>query len=156
MSLCTLVVFSLLFPAQRVKAAPRASAQAQSAGGQVATTRLIITVREEGGATFSGLATITLQHLDSPVLSTGMTMGGQTIFDGLGPGEYTIVVSAHGYLTATERVNLTHGSESEHAYVALKRDSSSATASAPPGPPALSPKLQKEPGKAVGPHEANR
>jgi len=31
--------------------------------GQVAVTRLIVTVREEGGATFSGLATVTLQHL---------------------------------------------------------------------------------------------
>src|SRR6267143_6416617 len=137
MSLCTLVVLSLLFPAQRVKAAPRTSAQAQSAGGQVAVTRLIVTVREEGGATFSGLATVTLQHLDSPVFSTGTTMGGQTIFDGLGPGEYTIVVSAPGYLTASERVNLTHGSDSEQAYIALKRDSSSSTSSAPQSPLAL-------------------
>ncbi len=156
MSLCTLVVFSLLFPAQRVKAAPRASAQAQSAGGQAAVTRLIITVREEGGATFSGLATITLQHLDSPVLSTGTTMGGQTIFDGLGPGEYTIIVSAPGYLTATERINLTHGSESERAFISLKRDAGSSTVSAPQGPPALSPKLQKELSKAAEALQSNK
>ncbi len=156
MSLCTLVVFSLLFPAQRVKAAPRASAQAQSAGGQVAVTRLIVTVREEGGATFSGLATVTLQHLDSPVFSTGTTMGGQTIFDGLGPGEYTIVVSAPAYLTATERINLTHGSESERAFISLKRDAGSSTVSAPQGPPALSPKLQKELSKAAEALQSNK
>jgi len=156
MSPFTFLILLVLFPAQGSKAAPRAAAQAQSAGGQSAVTRLIVTVRDEGGATFSGLATVTLQHLDSPVFSTGTTMGGQTIFDGLGPGEYTIVVSAPGYLTATERVNLTHGSESEHAYVKLKRDSSSSTVSAPPGPPALSPKLQKELGKAVGALQANR
>ena len=156
MSLWTFLILSLLFPAQGSKAAQRTAAQAQSAGGQVAVTRLIVTVRDEGGGTFSGLATVTLQHLDSPVFSTGTTMGGQTIFDGLGPGEYTIVVSAPGYLTASERVNLTHGSESEQAYIALKRESSSSTVSAPQGPPALSPKLQKELGKATAALQANR
>ncbi len=85
MALCAFLILSLLFPAQGSKAAQRTSAQAQAAGGQVAVTRLIVTVRDEGGATFSGLATVTLQHLDSPVFSTGPTMGGQTIFDGLGP-----------------------------------------------------------------------
>src|SRR5256884_7987081 len=156
MSLSTFLILSLLFPLQGTKAAQRSAAQAQSAGGQVAVTRLIVTVRDEGGGTFSGLATVTLQHLDSPVFSTGTTMGGQTIFDGLGPGEYTIVVSAPGYLTATERVNLTHGSESEQVYIALKRDSSSSTVAAPQGPPALSPTLQKELGKAVGALQGNR
>ncbi|PYU49982.1 MAG: hypothetical protein DMG48_15320 [Acidobacteria bacterium] len=155
MSLLTFLILSLLVPAQGSKAAQRTAVQAQAAG-QAPVTRLIVTVRDEGGATFSGLATVTLQHLDSPVFSTGTTMGGQTIFDGLGPGEYTIVVSAPGYLTATERVNLTHGSESEQAYIALKRDSSSSIVAAPQGPPALSPKLQKELGKAVGALQANR
>jgi len=155
MSLLTFLILSLLVPAQGSKAAQRTAVQAQAAG-QAPVTRLIVTVRDEGGATFSGLATVTLQHLDSPVFSTGTTMGGQTIFDGLGPGEYTIVVSAPGYLTATERVNLTYGSESEQAYIALKRDSSSSTVAAPQGPPALSPKLQKELGKAVGALQANR
>ncbi|HYW99399.1 MAG TPA: tetratricopeptide repeat protein, partial [Candidatus Elarobacter sp.] len=155
MSLLTFLILSLLFPTQGSKAAQRTAVQAQAAG-QAPVTRLIVTVRDEGGATFSGLATVTLQHLDSPVFSTGTTMGGQTIFDGLGPGEYTIVVSAPGYLTATERVNLTYGSESEQAYIALKRDSSSSTVAAPQGPPALSPKLQKELGKAVGALQANR
>jgi tetratricopeptide (TPR) repeat protein len=156
MSLCTLLVLSLLFPAQRVKAAQRTSGQGQSAGGQAAVTRLIVTVREEGGATFSGLANVTLQHLDSPVFSTGTTMGGQTIFDGLGPGEYTISVSAPGYLTATERISLTHGSENEQTFIALKRDAGSSTVSAPQGPPALTPKLQKELGKAAEALQANK
>ena len=155
MSLLTFLILSLLIPAQGSKAAQRTAVQAQTAG-QAPVTRLIVTVRDESGATFSGLATVTLQHLDSPVFSTGTTMGGQTAFDGLGPGEYTIVVSAPGYLTATERVNLTHGSESEQAYIVLKRDSSSSTVSAPQGPPALSPKLQKELGKAVAALEGNR
>ena len=156
MSLCTFLILSLLFPPQGTKATQRTAAQAQSAGEQVAVTRLIVTVRDQGGATFSDLATVTLQHLDSPVFSTGTTMGGQAIFDGLRPGEYTIVVSAPGYHTATERISLTHGSESEHAFIALKRDSGSSTVSAPQGPPALSPKLQKELSKAVGALQANK
>jgi Tfp pilus assembly protein PilF len=125
-------------------------------GGQAAVTRLIVTVREEGGATFSGLANVTLQHLDSPVLATGTTMGGQTIFDGLSPGEYTISASAPGYLTATERISLTHVSENEQAFIALKRDAGSSTVSAPQGPPALSPKLQKELGKAAEALQSNK
>src|SRR2546426_1988666 len=52
--------------------------------------------------------------------------------------------------------SLTHGSESEQAYIALKRESSSSTVSAPQGPPALSPKLQKELGKATAALQANR
>ncbi len=156
MSLTTLLALSLLFPAQQVKAAPRTAAQAQSAGGQAAITRLVITVREEGGATFSGLATVTLQHLDGPVLSTGTSMGGQTIFDGLGPGEYTIIVSAPGYLAATERISLTHGSDNEQAFIALTKDAGSSTVSAPQGPPALSPKLQKELNKAAEALQSNK
>jgi Tfp pilus assembly protein PilF len=125
-------------------------------GGQAAVTRLIVTVREEGGATFSGLANVTLQHLDSPVLATGTTMGGQTIFDGLSPGEYTISASAPGYLTATERISLTHVSENEQAFIALKRDAGSSTVSAPQGPPALTPKLQKELSKAAEALQSNK
>ena len=151
LSLCTLLILSCLFPLPRTKAA----APAESAGGQAAATQLIVTVRDAGGATFSGLATVTLQHLDSSVLSTGTTMGGQAIFDGLGPGEYTIVVSAPGYHPVTERISLTHGS-GERAFIALKRDSSSSTVSASQGPPALSPKLQKELSKAVGAMQANK
>src|SRR5438876_7253641 len=82
MSLLTFLILSLLIPAQGSKAAQRTAVQAQAAG-QAPVTRLIVTVRDESGATFSGLATVTLQHLDSPVFSTGTTMGGQTIFDGL-------------------------------------------------------------------------
>jgi tetratricopeptide (TPR) repeat protein len=125
-------------------------------GGQAAVTRLVVTVREEGGATFSGLANVTLQHLESPVFATGTTMGGQTIFDGLSPGEYTISASAPGYLTATERISLTHVSENEQAFIALKRDAGSSTVSAPQGPPALSPKLQKELGKAAEALQSNK
>src|SRR5437899_2338911 len=155
MSLLTFLILSLLFPTQGSKATRRTAVQAQAAG-QAPVTRLIVTVRDEGVANLICLESVTLKHLDIPVFTTGTTMCGQTVFGGLGPGEYTIVVSAPGYLTATERVNLTHGSESEQAYIALKRDSSSSTVVAPQGPPALSPKLQKELGKAVGALQANR
>jgi len=154
--LIEILVLSLSFPAQRAKAAQRTGAQVQAGGGQSAITRLIVNVRDEGGASFDGLASVTLQHLDSPVLSTGTTMGGQAIFDGLGPGEYTVTVTAPGYCTATERLNFTHASESEQAYISLKRDSGSATFAAAKGPPALSPKLRKELGKAVEALEGNR
>jgi len=153
--LIQILILSLTLPAQRAKATQRTGAQSQG-GGQTAFTRLIVNVRDEGGASFDGLASVTLQHLDSPDLSTGTTMGGQAIFDGLGPGEYTVTVTAPGYLTATERLIFTHASESEQAYINLKRDPGTSTFTAAKGPPALSPKLRKELGKAVEALEANK
>jgi tetratricopeptide (TPR) repeat protein len=156
MLIFSVLILSLSFPAQRTRAGQRSGGQAQSGSGQSAVTRLIVNVRDEGGASFDGLASVTLQHLDSPDLSTGTTMGGQAIFDGLGPGEYTITVIAAGYLKAIERVNFTHASESEQAYITLKHDSGSSMGPAPQGPPALSPKLRKELGKAVEALQANK
>jgi len=156
MFLYSVLILFLSFPAQRTRAVQRSGGQAQSGSGQSAITRLIVNVREESGASFDGLASVTLQHLDSPDLSTGTTMGGQAIFDGLGPGEYTITVTAAGYLKAIERVNFTHASESEQAYITLKRDSGSSMGSSLQGPPALSPKLRKELGKAVEALQANK
>jgi hypothetical protein len=97
---------------------------------------------------------VTLQHLTSQTLSTGPTSGGRAIFDELGPGEYTAVVDAPGYLAASERVNITLPNQQEQVIVTLKRDNDSLMASAPAGPPMLSPKLQKssaEPSKRCTP-----
>ena len=154
--LIEILILSLSFPAQRAKAAPRTGAPSQAGGGQTAFTRLIVNVRDEGGASFDGLASVTLQHLGGPDLSVGTTMGGQAIFDGIGPGEYTVTVTAPGYLTATERLNFTHASESEQAYVTLKRDVGRSTGNAAQGSPTLSPKLRKELAKAVEALEGNR
>jgi tetratricopeptide (TPR) repeat protein len=98
---------------------------------------------------------VTLQHLTSQTLSSGPTTGGRAIFDELGPGEYTAVVDAPGYLAASEHVNITLPNQQEQVIVTLKRDNDSLMASAPAGPPMLSPKLQKELSRAVEALHAN-
>jgi tetratricopeptide (TPR) repeat protein len=153
---CFALMLSLVFPFQTTKAAKRGGGPGTFGLAQGGAVRLIITVRDEGGGSFSGLAMVTLHHLDSPDLSTGTTMGGQVIFDGLGPGEYTIVVTAPGYLTANERVNFTHSSVDEQVAVMLKHDLGSSMGTAPQGPPALTPKLRKELGKTVEALQANK
>lgn len=150
------IILSLVFPYQKIVAAKSSGRLGPPASAQGGSVRLIVTVREEGGASFSGLATVTLQHLDSPALSTGTTMGGQAIFEGLGTGEYSIVVAAPGYQTANERVTFTHASVDEQMTVTLKHESNGAASIAPGGPPTQSPKLQKELSKAVEALQANK
>jgi tetratricopeptide (TPR) repeat protein len=150
------LILSLVFPFQKSVAARSAGGLRPSGSAQGGVIRLTITVREEGGASFSGLATVTLQHHEGSDLSTGTTMGGQVIFDGLGTGEYTIVVSAPGYLTANERMTFTHSSVDEQVTIMLKHDSGLAGTFAPAGPPVLSPKLQKELSKAAEALQTNR
>jgi tetratricopeptide (TPR) repeat protein len=147
-----LLLLCLTLPVRGLEAAQRTGTQAPSLS---AGARLTVYVRDENGATFGGLASVALQHLSNQNLATGSTMGGRAIFDELGPGEYTAVVTAPGYLTASEHVSITLPQQQEQVFVTLKRDNDSMMTSAPTGPPVLSPKLQKELGKAVEALHAN-
>src|SRR5882762_216543 len=149
------LLLCLILPAHGPEAAQRTGTQAPSAPGSSEGARLTVYVRDENGSSFSGLALVTLQHLTSQTLSTGPTTGGKAIFDELGPGEYTAVVDAPGYVTASERVNITLPNQQEQVIVTLKRDNDSLMASAPAGPPMLSPKLQKELSRTAEALQAN-
>ena len=155
MLLYELLLLCLILPSHGLAAAQRTGTQAPSAPGLSEGARLTVYVRDENGSSFSGLAMVTLQHLTSQTLSTGSTSGGRAIFDELGPGEYTAVVDAPGYLAASEHVNITLPNQQEQVIVTLKRDNDSLMASAPAGPPMLSPKLQKELSRAVEALHAN-
>ena len=155
MFLFELLLLWLILPSHGLEAAQRTGTQAPSAPGLSEGARLTVYVRDENGSSFSGLAMVTLQHLTSQTLSTGPTTGGRAIFDELGPGEYTAVVDAPGYVTASERVNITLPNQQEQVIVMLKRDTDSLTVPSPAGPPVLSPKLQKELSKAVEALHAN-
>ncbi len=155
MFLFRLLLFCLILPGHGLEAAERTGTQAPSEPGLSAGARLTVFVRDENGSSFSGLAMVTLQHLTSQTLSTGPTTGGKAIFDELGPGEYTAVVDAPGYVTASEHVNITLPNQQEQVIVTLKRDNDSLMASAPAGPTMLLPKLQKELSRAVETLHAN-
>jgi tetratricopeptide (TPR) repeat protein len=150
-----LLLLCLILPSHGLEAAQRNGTQRPSAPGLSEGARLIVSVRDENGSVFSGLAMVTLQQLTSRTLSTGPATGGRAIFDELGPGEYTAVVDAPGYATASEHVNITLPNQQEQVIVTLKRDNDSLRASAPAGLPMLSPKLQKELSRAVEALHAN-
>ena len=149
MFLLELVLLCLFLPTHGVVAAQRTSTQAPNIPGSNDGARLTVYVRDESGTSFEGVATVALQHLTTQNLVTGATSGGRVVFDQLGPGEYTAVVIAPGYFTASERANITLPQQQEQVFVTLKRDNDSAMTTAPSGPPVLSPKLQRELGKAV-------
>lgn len=155
MFLVELLLLWLILPSHGLAAAQKTGTQAPSAPGLSEGARLTVYVRDENGSSFSGLAMVTLQHLTNQTLSTGPTTGGRAIFDELGPGEYTAVVDAPGYLTASERVNITLPNQQEQVIVTLKQDNDSRMVSAPAGPPILTPKLQKELSRAVEALHAN-
>src|SRR5882762_6005541 len=149
------LLLCLILPAHGPEAAQRTGTQAPSAPGLSEGARLTVYVRDENGSSFSGLAMVTLQHLTSQTLSTGPTTGGRAIFDELGPGEYTVVIDAPGYGTASERVNITLPNQQEQVIVTLQQDNDSLMVSPPAGPSMLSPKLQKELSRSVEALQAN-
>lgn len=155
MFLVELLLLWLILPSHGLEAAQKTGTQAPSAPGLSEGARLTVYVRDENGSSFSGLAMVTLQHLTNQTLSTGPTTGGRAIFDELGPGEYTAVVDSPGYVTASERVNITLPNQQEQVIVTLKQDNDSRMVSAPAGPPILTPKLQKELSRAVEALHAN-
>jgi Tfp pilus assembly protein PilF len=140
--------FFLLFHCGTLAARQRIATQAASPGVSEAS-RLIVHVRDESGAAFSELAMVNLQSVSSSNVVSAPTDGGQTIFDGLGLGAYTVVVTAPGYVTVSERVEISISSQQEQIFVTLKLETDSRIVSAPVGPPMVSPKLQKELSKAV-------
>jgi tetratricopeptide (TPR) repeat protein len=150
-----LLILCLMLPSHGLEAAQRTATQAPNLSGMSDGARLTVYVRDENGSSFEGLATVSLQHLTTQNLASGPTTSGRAVFDQLGPGEYTVVVTAPGYLTASERVSITLPNQQEQLFITLRRDNDSMTTPAPTGPPILSPKLQKELSKTVEALQAN-
>ena len=156
MFLLELFLLWVMLPGHGLAAAQRTATQAPNLAGPGDGARLTVYVRDENGNSFEGLATVNLQHLTTQNLASGATTGGRAVFDQLGPGEYTVVVTAPGYVSASEGVNITLPNQQEQVFVTLKRDTNSEMASAPAGPPVLSPKLQKQLSKVIEALHANK
>ncbi len=144
-----LLLFCLILPIHGREALPGTGTEALGTPEASGGAQLTVYVRDESGAVFSSLALVTLQNLTSPTLATSRTVGGRAVFEDLGAGEYTAVVEAPGYLTASEHVSISVPDQQEQIFVTLKRDNDSRMVSAPAGPPILTPKLQKELSRAV-------
>ena len=144
-----LMLVCLMLPVYGLEAAQRSNAPAPGAGPAfIETASLIVYVRDENGSAFNGTAMVTLQDRSHQTLSTIPTAAGMATFDELVPGEYTTLVNAPGYVTASEHMNIVVRSQQQQVYVTLKRDEDSPLAPTV-GSPAISPKLQKVLTKAV-------
>jgi tetratricopeptide (TPR) repeat protein len=155
MSVLELLLLCVMLPAHGLEAAQRTGTQVLSVPGWSEGARLTVCARDGNDSAFGGLAMVTPQHLTVQTLPASPTTSGRANFEELGPGEYTAVVHAPGYLTAAELVNITLPSQQEQVFVTPKRHADSLTASTPAGPTMLSPKLQKELSKAVEALHAN-
>lgn len=148
-SILEILVVCLILPSFGLEAAQRSNAPVP--GGVpsfIETASLIVFVRDENGSAYSGTAMVTLQDRTKQTLSTISTTAGTATFDDLVPGEYTTLVNAPGYLTASEHMNIVLRNQQQQVYITLKRDEDSPLAPTE-GSPAISPKLQKVLTKAV-------
>jgi len=112
------------------------------------TGSLIVLVRDASGAPVD-MALAALSPSYGGMLSQTSTVGGRAEFDNLVLGEYTLDVSAAGYETVHERINVI--SQASFANIQLKPGGSGdpAALGRVPGVPVLAPKAQKLLAKAT-------
>jgi tetratricopeptide (TPR) repeat protein len=114
------------------------------------TSRLDVYVRDVNGGPISQMALVTVTRMTSQYWQQMTAQAGRATFDNVASGRYTVQVVVPGFEKAVEDVDVIGGGGSETVYVTLKLESPDAGAAAVvPGPPVLSPKAQKELGKAL-------
>lgn len=132
--------------AQRPTGGPpggRPAAGPASDPGMGITARLLIFVRDESGGPIGQMALVTLSTITSGMYRQATTQAGQTEFDNLVPGRYYVQVVAPGYETVKEVVDVNGAGAMANISLEPSSALSSSSTPAPPGPPALSPKVQK-------------
>jgi tetratricopeptide (TPR) repeat protein len=105
---------------------------------------LTVSVRSADGSPFDIQATVNLYYFASgSALYTATPRAGQVTFRNLPPARYSVEVTAPGYQTATQPVDLQLGGESEQVSIDLTRVSN-AHASSSSAVPVITPNAQKE------------
>jgi tetratricopeptide (TPR) repeat protein len=143
-----LLCFALLLPS---------CALAQASGGGLGgfigpeslnTTSISVQVHGADGSKLASMAIVNLSNSIGQLVKSQTTFGSQTVFQ-IGTGAYVIEIEAFGY--EKERVQTEVSSANPHKVlvVNLKPDSSGGLNFATPADTPLSPKVQKEIGKAV-------
>ncbi len=103
-----------------------------------------VSVRAPDGSPFDMQATVNLYYFASgSALYTATARGGQVTFINLAPARYSIEVTAPGYQTITQPIDLQVGGESAQVSIDLTPQSV-AHASSSSAVPVLAPKAQKE------------
>jgi tetratricopeptide (TPR) repeat protein len=111
---------------------------------QQSTGTLTVSVRSPDGAPLEGNAVVNLYAFTGGSAGIGSNRSGQTEFDNVPIGRYTLEVIAPGYQKLTQPVELSIGGQREQVYVTLVPEPTPGANSAPTGPPILAPNAQKE------------
>jgi TolA-binding protein len=123
---------------------PGGVGQQQNIGGGFTSptfTNLLVSVRDSNGGPLSGNAIVRIHSNFSLVHLEGATQdGGTATFTNVPVGDYDIVVESSGFAVASESASILAGSSNFTVYVYLHPEGEIA----PPGKPALSPRLQAE------------
>ena len=137
--------------AQRPPVGPSGGKPTGSAApGMMATSHLVVYVRDANGAPISQMVLVTVTKMTNQYWQQITAQAGRASFDNVATGRYTVQVVAPGYEKAVEDVDVTGAGGSEPVYVTLKPESPGGEAApVAPGPPVLAPKAQKELGKAL-------
>jgi tetratricopeptide (TPR) repeat protein len=124
------------------------AASAAAQGEVVAAGKVVVRIRERGGANISTPARVRLySDISKFQLSSGTTENSQYIFDNVPMGEYHVEIRAPGYLQATYDASLLTPSVIAYVWAELRLEKdphSPAAASSDAGPPGLAPKARKE------------
>jgi Flp pilus assembly protein TadD len=116
----------------------------------LAPTLVEVSVRDAGGAPLGTGAIVRLYARVGSYNRIATTRDAATAsFADVIPGEYEIEAQAAGYQTTTEHASVMGGGLRATFYVFMRPENDASRASAPPGPPIMAPKLQKEIQKAL-------
>ena len=112
---------------------------------------LLVSVRENTGAPLDMGAIVKLDSYAGVIHATSTTRdGGTAMFANIGPGDYNVEVSAPGYRTTTERIEVLGGGGTSYTvYVYVQPESATPTPNTPGNPTIMTPRLQSEIDKAV-------
>jgi len=139
------VLLTPLFGAGRTPASPQfrpppAGTVSDSGNGITASLRVMVAEPNGEPAEF---ALVTLSMTMGGMIQQATTEAGQTEFDGLAPGDYSVQVVSAGYETVQETVNTISLGTMLHVALRPLPPGGSNGASGPPAMPLLAPKVQK-------------
>jgi tetratricopeptide (TPR) repeat protein len=111
---------------------------------------LLVSVREPTGGPLDMGAIVKLDSYAGSVHATTSTRdAGTAVFPDIRPGDYNVEVSAPGYKTTTEMVEVLGGGSSYTVYIYIQPESAAGTPNLPGNPSLMTPRLQAEIDKAV-------
>jgi tetratricopeptide (TPR) repeat protein len=150
-----LLTFALLLPSCVLAQSSPAGLGGFIGPESLNTTSISVQVHGPNGSKLPSMAIVNLSSTVGQTVLSQTTFGSETVFQ-VGAGAYVIDVEATGYEKARVQTEVSSASPHRVVTVTLKPDSSNGINFVAPASFPLSPKAQKEMGKAVENIQANR